>query len=329
MLQLSERIGWMKLVIQIPCLNEEDSLPVTLADLPKQVPGIDEIDIVIIDDGSTDKTVEVAKSFGVKNIVQFSTNKGLAKAFLAGIGKSLDIGADIIVNTDADNQYCAKDIEKLVQPILEGRADIVIGTRPVSEIKHFSPLKKFLQKFGSWVMRLLSSTKVEDAPSGFRAFSREAAIQLNVFDNYSYTLETILQAKVKGLNIECVDINVNPELRKSRLFSNMFTYILRSVFTMIRMFIIYRPFRFFAVCGLIFLLIGLILSGRFIYYFLMGTGQGHIQSLIFAAVFLLTGVQIGLIAVLADLISINRKLLEDIQKRVKLDGLQKKSDDLK
>lgn len=319
----------MKLVIQIPCLNEEDSLPVTLADLPKQVPGIDEIDIVIIDDGSTDKTVEVAKSFGVKNIVQFSTNKGLAKAFLAGIGKSLDIGADIIVNTDADNQYCAKDIEKLVQPILEGRADIVIGTRPVSEIKHFSPLKKFLQKFGSWVMRLLSSTKVEDAPSGFRAFSREAAIQLNVFDNYSYTLETILQAKVKGLNIECVDINVNPELRKSRLFSNMFTYILRSVFTMIRMFIIYRPFRFFAVCGLIFLLIGLILSGRFIYYFLMGTGQGHIQSLIFAAVFLLTGVQIGLIAVLADLISINRKLLEDIQKRVKLDGLQKKSDDLK
>lgn len=329
MLQLSERIGWMKLVIQIPCLNEEESLPVTLADLPKQVPGIDEIDIVIIDDGSIDKTVEVAKSFGVKNIVQFSTNKGLAKAFLAGIGKSLDIGADIIVNTDADNQYCAKDIEKLVQPILEGRADIVIGTRPVSEIKHFSPLKKFLQKFGSWVMRLLSSTKVEDAPSGFRAFSREAAIQLNVFDNYSYTLETILQAKVKGLNIECVDINVNPELRKSRLFSNMFTYILRSVFTMIRMFIIYRPFRFFAVCGLIFLLIGLILSGRFIYYFLMGTGQGHIQSLIFAAVFLLTGVQIGLIAVLADLISINRKLLEDIQKRVKLDGLQKKSDDLK
>lgn len=329
MLQLSERIGWMKLVIQIPCLNEEDSLPVTLADLPKQVPGIDEIDIVIIDDGSTDKTVEVAKSFGVKNIVHFSTNKGLAKAFLAGIGKSLDIGADIIINTDADNQYCAKDIEKLVQPILEGRADIVIGTRPVSEIKHFSPLKKFLQKFGSWVMRLLSSTKVEDAPSGFRAFSREAAIQLNVFDNYSYTLETILQAKVKGLNIECVDINVNPELRKSRLFSNMFTYILRSVFTMIRMFIIYRPFRFFAVCGLIFLLIGLILSGRFIYYFLMGTGQGHIQSLIFAAVFLLTGVQIGLIAVLADLISINRKLLEDIQKRVKLDGLQKKSDDLK
>lgn len=319
----------MKLVIQIPCLNEEESLPVTLADLPKQVPGIDEIDIVIIDDGSIDKTVEVAKSFGVKNIVHFSANKGLAKAFLAGIGKSLDIGADIIVNTDADNQYCAKDIEKLVQPILEGRADIVIGTRPVSEIKHFSPLKKFLQKFGSWVMRLLSSTKVEDAPSGFRAFSREAAIQLNVFDNYSYTLETILQAKVKGLNIECVDINVNPELRKSRLFSNMFTYILRSVFTMIRMFIIYRPFRFFAVCGLIFLLIGLILSGRFIYYFLMGTGQGHIQSLIFAAVFLLTGVQIGLIAVLADLISINRKLLEDIQKRVKLDGLQKKSDDLK
>lgn len=319
----------MKLVIQIPCLNEEESLPITIADLPKKIDGIDEIEILIVDDGSSDRTVEVAKELGIKHIVHFNNNKGLAKAFVAGINKALDMGADIIVNTDADNQYCAKDIAKLVRPILDGNADIVIGTRPVSKIRHFSLLKKFLQKLGSLVMRLLSSTNVQDAPSGFRAFSRNAAIQLNVFDNYSYTLETIIQARAKGLIIESVDIDVNPELRKSRLFKNMYIYIMRSIFTMLRMFIIYRPFRFFAICGLISLLIGLGLSGRFLYYYMIGFGKGHIQSLIFASVFLLSGVQIGLIAVLAELISINRKLLEDIQKRVKLDGLQKKSDDLK
>ncbi len=318
----------MKLVIQIPCLNEEESLPITINDLPKSIDGIDEIEVVIVDDGSRDRTVDIAKALGIKHIVRFNNNKGLAKAFVAGINKSLDIGADIIVNTDADNQYCAKDIAKLIKPILEKRADIVIGTRPVSKIRHFSLLKKFLQKLGSLVMRMLSSTNVQDAPSGFRAFSRNAALQLNVFDNYSYTLETIIQAKAKGLVIECVDIDVNPELRKSRLFKNMFVYIIRSVFTMFRMFIIYRPFRFFAICGLIFLLVGIGLSLRFLYYYFIGFGKGHIQSLIFASVFLLSGVQIGLIAVLAELISINRKLLEDIQKRVKLDGLKKKSNDL-
>ncbi len=318
----------MKLVIQIPCLNEEESLPITINDLPKSIDGIDEIEVVIVDDGSRDRTVDIAKALGIKHIVRFNNNKGLAKAFVAGINKSLDIGADIIVNTDADNQYCAKDIAKLIKPILEKRADIVIGTRPVSKIRHFSLLKKFLQKLGSLVMRMLSSTNVQDAPSGFRAFSRNAALQLNVFDNYSYTLETIIQAKAKGLVIECVDIDVNPDLRKSRLFKNMFVYIIRSVFTMFRMFIIYRPFRFFAICGLIFLLVGIGLSLRFLYYYFIGFGKGHIQSLIFASVFLLSGVQIGLIAVLAELISINRKLLEDIQKRVKLDGLKKKSNDL-
>jgi len=319
----------MKLVIQIPCLNEENSLPVTIADLPKQIDGIDEIEILIVDDGSTDRTVEVAKSLGVSKIVSMGSNKGLAKAFVTGINAALNMGADIIVNTDADNQYSGADIQKLIQPILEGNSDIVIGTRPVTKIKDFSLLKKILQKLGSMVMRLLSSTKVKDAPSGFRAFSRSAALQLNIFDNYTYTLETIIQARAKGLTIECVDINVNPEMRKSRLFKNMFTYIIRSIFTMLRMFIIYRPFRFFALCGLMFLLVGLGLSGRFLYYYFTGFGKGHIQSLIFASVFLLSGVQIGLIAVLADLISINRKLLEDIQRRVKLDGLQKNSDDLK
>ena len=234
----------MKLVIQIPCYNEEKSLPITLNALPKKIEGIDEIEILIINDGSTDNTVEVAKGLGVKNIVEMPHNSGLAKAFVAGINASLSIGADIIVNTDADNQYCANDIEKLVRPIIDGSADIVIGSRPVSKIKHFSLLKKMLQKLGSFVMRLISSTDVEDAPSGFRAFSRNAALQLNVFDNYTYTLETIIQAKAKGLILECVPINVNPDLRKSKLVKNIFDYVRRSMFTMIRMFIIYRPFRF-------------------------------------------------------------------------------------
>ena len=312
----------MKLVIQIPCYNEEKSLPVTLKDLPKHIDGIDEIEIVVIDDGSTDKTVEVARQLGVKHFAELSHNCGLAKAFIAGINKSLEIGADIIVNTDADNQYCASDIEKLIQPIINKEADMVIGTRPVSKIQHFSPLKKFLQKLGSCVMRLVSSTSVEDAPSGFRAFSRNAALQLNVFDNYTYTLETIIQAKAKGLILTCVPIGVNPDLRKSRLVTNMFDYIRRSIFTMLRMFIIYRPFRFFSLMASVFLLLGFILGVRFLYYYFTGSGAGHIQSLILAAILLITGVQVGLIAVLSELLSINRKLLEDIQKRLKALGLK-------
>ena len=312
----------MKLVIQIPCYNEEKSLPVTLKDLPKHIDGIDEIEIVVIDDGSTDKTVEVAKQLGVKHFAELSHNCGLAKAFIAGINKSLEIGADIIVNTDADNQYCASDIEKLIRPIMNKEADMVIGTRPVSKIRHFSPLKKFLQKLGSGVMRLVSSTSVEDAPSGFRAFSRNAALQLNVFDNYTYTLETIIQAKAKGLELTCVPVGVNPDLRKSRLVTNMFDYIRRSVFTMLRMFIIYRPFRFFSLIASVFLLSGFVIGARFLYFYFTGSGAGHIQSLILAAILLITGVQVGLIAVLSELLSINRKLLEDIQKRLKALGLK-------
>ena len=314
----------MKLVIQIPCFNEEEFLPITLGDIPNHIDGIDEIEILVIDDGSTDKTSEVAYENGVTKVVRVEPNKGLANAFVVGLSESLKMGADIIVNTDADNQYCAADIEKLVKPILNNSADIVIGARPVSEIKSFSPLKKCLQKLGSFVVRLVSSTSVKDAPSGFRAFSKNAAVQLNVFDKYTYTMETIIQAKAKGLIIESVDISVNPMLRKSRLFRSMFTYIKHSLFTILRMFIIYRPFRFFAICSVLSLVIGLLLSGRFIYYFLNGGGRGHVQSLIFAAVFLISGVQIGLIAVLADLISINRKLLEDIQKRLRLNDLQNK-----
>lgn len=314
----------MKLVIQIPCLNEEESLPITLSALPKHIDGIDEIKVLIVNDGSTDRTIEVAKKHGISDFVNFTHNKGLAKAFSAGLNKALEMGADIIVNTDADNQYNASDIEKLVRPIIDGNADIVIGSRPVNKISHFSIIKKLLQNFGSFVMRCVSSTSVKDAPSGFRAFSRNAAIQMNIFDNYTYTLETIIQAKAKGLVIENVEIDVNPELRRSRLFSNIFVYIRRSIFTMLRMFIVYRPFRFFITVGILFLLAGLIPGVRFVWYFLTGDGQGHIQSLILAAILLLTGVQVSLIAVLSELIAINRKLLEDIQSRVKSVDLQNK-----
>lgn len=307
----------MKLVIQIPCYNEEQTLAITLTELPKKIDGIDEIEVLVIDDGSSDKTVEVAKVNGVKDFVILPQNVGLARAFTAGIAKALSMNADIIVNTDADNQYFADDIEALVKPIIEKRADIVIGARPVENIKHFSFIKKSLQKLGSYVMRLVSSTRIADAPSGFRAFSRDAALQLNVFDNYTYTLETIIQAKAKGLEIISVPIRVNPELRKSKLISNIFDYIKRSIFTMIRMFIVYRPFRFFAFVGSIFLLAGFLLGARFLYFYLNGSGSGHIQSVVLSAVLLLTGVQIGLIAVLADLQSVNRKLLEDIQTRLK------------
>ena len=313
----------MKLVIQIPCYNEEKSLPVTLAALPQKIEGIDDIEILIIDDGSKDRTVEAARQCGVENFVSMPHNCGLAWAFVAGLNKALSMGADIIVNTDADNQYCADDIEKLVKPILDGDADIVIGSRPVAQIKHFSPLKKLLQKFGSFVMRVISSTDVEDAPSGFRAFSRNAALQLNVFDNYTYTLETIIQAKAKKLEIKCVPVNVNPEMRKSRLFKNMFEYVRRSMFTMLRMFIIYRPFRFFAILASVFLLAGGLTGLRFLWFYLNGSGTGHIQSLILSAILVITGVQIGVIAIVSELLAINRKLLEDIQKRIKLQDLKK------
>lgn len=307
----------MKLVIQIPCYNEEDNLTQTLAELPKKFEGIDEIQVLIIDDGSQDNTITVAKNNGIDNFVILPKNLGLAKAFLAGISKALDMEADIVVNTDADNQYCADDIEKLIRPIIEARADIVIGARPIQKIKSFSPVKKLLQKLGSWIMRLVSSTEIQDATSGFRAFSRDAALKINVFDNYTYTLETIIQAKAKGLDIISVPVRVNPETRKSRLIKSVFDYIRRSIFTMLRMFIVYRPFRFFAFIGLLFLIPGILLGIRFLYFYFNNLGSGHIQSLVLAAILTITGVQVGLIAVLADLLSINRKLMEDIQTKLK------------
>ena len=305
-----------KLIIQIPCFNEEETLLTTLEALPKVVCGVDEIEVLVINDGSTDKSADIAKNFGA-SIVDIKPNKGLANAFRVGLQEALNRGADIIVNTDADNQYCADDIEKLINPLLEHKADIVVGARDILSIKEFSPLKKMFQKLGSFVLRLLSSTQVEDAPSGFRAFSKEAAIKLNVFDNYTYTMETLLQANAKGLKVVSVPIHVNEKLRESKLVKNIFDYIFKSMKTTIRMFIVYRPFRFFITIAGMLGFFGLILVVRFLYYFYQGFGNGHVQSLIFAAVFLISAVQVAIIAIIGDLLSINRKIMEDVQTRLK------------
>ncbi len=307
----------MKLIIQIPCYNEEIALPVTLSKLPTQIEGIDEIEVLVSDDGSTDRTIEIAKEYGVNHIVTTTHHRGLARTFTAGIQRALAEGADIIVNTDADNQYNADDIEKLVRPIIQKKADIVIGARPITQIKTFSPLKKFLQFFGSKVVRLLSSTATEDAPSGFRAFSKDAALSINVFDNYTYTIETVIQSKTKGLHIISVPIRVNDSYRKSRLVKNIFQYIQKNSFTILRMFIIYRPFRFFAIIGGSIFLIGISLLARFIFLYILDDGNGHIQSLIISSMLVITGFQTFLFGILADLLAINRKLIEDVQVRTK------------
>ena len=305
-----------KLIIQIPCYNEEANILKTLEDLPKCINGIDEIEVLVINDGSTDNSAQLAQNWGAK-VADIKINKGLANAFRTGLQESLNRGADIIVNTDADNQYNASDIEKIVAPILQGNADIVIGARDIDNIKEFSPLKKFLQKLGSAVLRLLSTTKVQDAPSGFRAFSRNAALNINVFDNYTYTMETLIQAGAKGLKVVSVPIRVNPQTRKSKLVKNVFDYVLKSLKTTIRMFIVYRPFRFFATIASIISLAGVILVCRFLYFYFTGHGNGHIQSLVFASVFLISSILLFIVAIIGDLMSINRKLLEDIQTRIR------------
>ena len=305
-----------KLIIQIPCYNEEETLLTTLNALPKKVEGIDNIEVLVIDDGSIDSSAEIAKSWGA-SVLEIKPNRGLANAFRLGLQEALRLGADIIVNTDADNQYCADDIGNLVKPLLNGEADITVGARDIFSIKEFSPLKKIFQKFGSAVLRLLSSTKVEDAPSGFRAFTKDAALKLNVFDNYTYTMETLLQANVKDLKIVSVPIRVNPKLRDSKLVKNIFDYIFKYMKTTIRMFIVYRPFRFFISLAFLIALLGVFWVLRFVYFYFIGAGNGHVQSLIFAAIFLLSSVQLSIIAILGDLLSVNRKLLEDIQIRIK------------
>ena len=306
----------MKLIIQIPCYNEEKTLSVTLNALPRQIKGIQEIEWLIINDGSTDRTVEVALAHGVDHIVSFTKNQGLAKAFMAGLEASLRAGADIIVNTDADNQYCADDIPKLIEPILSGKADIVVGSRPIAEIEHFSPIKKILQKLGSWVVRVASKTDIPDAPSGFRAISRDAAMRLNVFNEYTYTLETIIQSGQKGMAIKSVPIRTNRDLRPSRLVKSISSYISQSILTIIRIFMTYRPLRFFAIPGVISFSLGMLISLRFLYFYLTGNGSGHIQSIVLAALLLGTGFFLCVVGLIADLIAVNRKLMEKLDWRV-------------
>ena len=314
----------MKLIIQIPCLNEEHTLPKTLADLPKKIEGIDSIEILVIDDGSTDKTFEVAKRLGVHHILQFTNNKGLAKAFISGINESLKLNADIIVNTDADNQYFGGDISKLIQPILKKEADIVVGDRQVETIRHFSPIKIFLQKFGSWVVRQLSGTLIPDATSGFRAYSRDAALQLNVVSDFTYTIETIISAGKKNLAITHIPVKTNKKLRESRLFPSIKVYLQRSLITMLKVYSMYRPLRLFTIAGGATFILVFAIGCRYLFFFFIGQTEGHIQSLILSAILLIVGFQIIMMGIAAELISVNRQLLEDIQLRIKNQETQPK-----
>ena len=304
-------------MIQIPCYNEAATLAIALQALPRLVPGFDTVEWLIVDDGSQDETAEIAREHGVDHIIRHTRNQGLARAFMTGLDSCLARGADVIVNTDADNQYNAADIPKLTEPIVKGEADVVIGARPIESIQHFSPLKKFLQRLGSRVVRFASQTHIPDAPSGFRAISRDAAQQLVVFNDYTYTLETIIQAGQKNMAIASVPISVNQDLRPSRLVKSIPSYIQRSIMTILRIFVIYRPFRFFGTLGAILFAAGFLIGLRFVWFYLQGDGGGRIQSLILASILMLMGFQSFLAAFLADVLAANRQLLEDVRYRLK------------
>lgn len=301
----------LTLVVQIPCHNEAESLPRVLADLPQTLPGVARIVPLVIDDGSTDGTGDVARAHGAQ-VLRLPIKGGLARAFIAGLDRAVSLGADIIVNTDGDGQYRGADIASLVAPIVAGRAELVIGVRPIGDVKEFSPIKKALQRFGSWVTRLASGTTVEDAPSGFRAMSRTAAMRLHVFNRYTYTVETIIQAGQKGLALETIPIQVNPAVRPSRLARSTGHYVWRQMLTIVRIFMTYRPFAFFAVPGAVVFTMGFALGARFVYYYFTEGGQGHIQSLLLAVLLLGTGFFLGVVGLVADLIAVNRSLLERV-----------------
>ena len=307
----------MKIIVQIPCLDEEETLPLTVRDIPRKIDEVDEVEILVIDDGSTDRTLEVAKEIGVDHIVRFEKNQGLAKAFMAGIDACLRLGADIVVHTDGDNQYKGEDIPKLIKPILEGKADMVIGDRETEKVEHFSFVKKKLQKLGSWVIRKLSGSAVPDATSSFRAMSREAALRLNIISDFSYTLEAIIQAAKKKLAIKVVPIRTNEKLREPRLYSSTFVFLKKSASTIIRTYAMYESLKVFSVIGSIILVGGVVLGIRFLYFYFTGEGIGHIQSVILASMLIIMGFVLWMIGLLADLISANRKLLEDMLYRVR------------
>jgi len=309
----------VKLIIQIPCFNEEANLPETLACLPRTVPGFDCVETLIIDDGSIDGTSAVARAAGATYILRFPVNLGLARAFSAGLDAALKLGADVIVNTDADNQYRGADIVQLVEPIVAGQADMVIGDRSPQRVAHFGPMKRFLQRVGSWAVRQLSGTTVPDAASGFRAFSRRAALRLNVFTKFTYTLETIIQAGKKHIPIAHVTIHTNPERRPSRLFGHLSTYLKHSAATLVRIYALYEPLKVFMRLGLVVIAGGVLIGGRFVVDYVTGHGgRGHVQSLILAAVLIIVGYQTMLIGLVADLIGGNRTLLEDMLYRVRV-----------
>lgn len=313
----------MKLIVQIPCYNEEHTLPATLADIPRSIPGIDQVEILIIDDGSRDRTVEVARELGVEHIVCNKRNLGLARTFRRGIEECLRAGADIVVNTDGDNQYCGADIPKLVAPILRGSADIVIGDRQTAKISHFSPFKKWLQWFGSGVVRKLAGIWVADTVSGFRAFSREAALRLNIVSTFSYTIETVIQAGNRSLAVESVPIRTNAKTRESRLFKSIPQFVRNSLGTMLRIYAMYQPLRIFLTLAFVLLLIGVVPLVRFLFLFVQGEGQGHIQSLVIGGMFMIMGFLSLMIGVVVDLISFNRQLIErtlEIVRRMELNA---------
>jgi len=307
-----------KLIIQIPCLNEAQTLPATLADLPRSIPGVDAIEILVVDDGSRDGTADVARRCGVDHIVRLTRNKGLAAAFMAGIDASLRQGADFIVNTDADNQYAGHQIPMLIAPLLDGSADIVIGDRNIAEAEHMGWRKRQLQRLGSWVVRQVSNTSVPDTTSGFRAYTREAALRMTIVSEFSYTLESIIQAGKKRMAIAHVPVQTNARTRDSRLFDSVFSYIKKSGATIVRIYTMYEPLKVFTYIGLLVFSGGVALGIRFLYYFFfVDRGIGHIQSLILAAVLMILGFQVVLIGLLADVISANRKLLEELVYRVR------------
>jgi glycosyltransferase involved in cell wall biosynthesis len=308
----------MKLIIQIPCLNEAETLPATLADLPRSIPGIDTIEVLVIDDGSTDGTSDVARAHGVDHIVRFRRHKGLAAAFTAGIDASLRAGADIIVNTDADNQYAGSGIPLLIAPLLAGTAEIVIGDRNIKTIQHMSWPKKMLQRLGSWIVRQVSSTSVPDTTSGFRAYTREAALKMTIVSEFSYTLESIIQAGKRRMAIAHVEVVTNPRTRRSRLFDSVWSYLKKSGATIVRIYAMYEPLKVFTYIGGLVFLAGFSISLRFLYFYLFTyEAEGKIQSLILSAVLMIVGFQVVLIGLLADVISGNRKLLEDLLYRVR------------
>ena len=307
----------MKLIIQIPCYNEEATLPQTVRDLPTALPGVDEIELLIVDDGSQDRTAAVARELGVDHIVRHTRNRGLAAAFQTGLDAALAAGADIIVNTDADNQYCGADIEKLVAPIIAGQADIVVGDRGVAALAHFSPLKRLLQRLGSWVVARAAGIPIPDATSGFRAFSREAAMRLTVLGEYTYTLETLIQAGARGMAVKFVPVRTNPQTRQSRLIRNMPSFLALQAVTIVRFYTMYRPLRVFMTAGGILIAGALILGLRFLYFYMIGRGAGHVQSLILAAILSIVGFQLGLIGLVAELVRLNRRMLEEVVYRAR------------